>query len=226
MPGAGWRLPGPEPGSQAAAADGRRVWARERQDGCGLGGQSQGAVWDSCRGPGAWVGAPELLRARPGLQGGVGQRRPRPEPEAELRALSCWRSGTEPGLCPLTGAQFRHLAAPRPQPGPVSPPSGSIPEPCLPPELLPAAVNTTQGPSASHSGSRQRSLQCRQSVAPRARRAADRGAHTGAPAHCRFRPPLVGQAHGLLGVTPSRSSRPQRPPHRVTGVRPAKSRTQ
>lgn len=69
MPGAGWRLLGPGPGSQIAAADGRRVWAREWQDGCGLGGQSQGAVWDSCRGPKAWVGAPELLGARPRTPG-------------------------------------------------------------------------------------------------------------------------------------------------------------
>ena len=118
MPGAGWRLPGPEPGSQAAAADGRRVWARERQDGCGLGGQSQGAVWDSCRGPGAWVGAPELLGARPGLQGRRWPAQTEARAGGSAPALSRWRSGTEPGLCPLTGAQSRR----RPQPGPVSPP--------------------------------------------------------------------------------------------------------
>lgn len=153
----------PEPGSQPAAPEGWRVWACEWQDGCGLRGQSQGAIWDSCRRPrGAGRGCQTSMGPSPGLQG-----RPRPELEAELRPLRQWRSGTEPGVCALTGAQSRHRTAPPPQLDPVSPPSGRVPEPCpLPLELLPPLTTMTQGPSASQSSSRQRSLHCRPCDSP------------------------------------------------------------
>ena len=98
----------------------------------------------------------------PGLQG-----RPRPELEAELRALRRWRSGMEPRVCPLMGAQSRHRVATPPQMDPVSPLSGRVPEPCpLPLELLPP-LTMTQGLSASQRSSRQLSLRCRHCLAMR-----------------------------------------------------------
>ena len=69
MPGAEWCLLGPEPESRAAAPEGRRVWAREWQDGCRLGGQSQGAVSTHATDPEGLGGAPELRGARPRTPG-------------------------------------------------------------------------------------------------------------------------------------------------------------
>lgn len=128
-----------------------------------IGRAESGCRQHSCHRPkGSGWGRLSSVGPGPGLQG-----RPRPELEAELRALRRWRSGTEPGVCPLMGAQSRHRVATPPQLDPVSPPSGRVPEPCpLPLELLPP-LTMTQGLSASQRSSRQLSLQCRQCLAMR-----------------------------------------------------------
>lgn len=162
---------------------------------------------------GGWAGVPDLHGAQPRTPGKTEARAGGRAPAAQAMEV---RDGAR-GLR-TNGAQSRHRTAPPPQLDPVSPPSGRVPEPCpLPLELLPPLTTMTQGPSASQSSSRQRSLPCRPcdspcpavrltggmlaacmaATAPRAL-----ALHRSSHAHCLFPPLLVRQAHGLPGGDP------------------------